>query len=262
MSVTTATRALTGTLAMALALALCTALGVFSPQSAYADEEATLTLVTKYDPNGPKSKNIDGMALSAYKVASIGDNGAYVLESAYAGAGKKAGVSDDFNATMKAKDTEKLAAAMAEIAKGETAKATATSGSDGLAKLGKLDYGVYLVVQTGQKGTAEGYKVIEPFLINVPQFGTPDGTVFKVEASIKTEPEPEKKEPEKKEPEKKEPEKKNPETPAKNSPSSTSTSSTPKTGDSMDPGAMVGITAIGLAAMLLALLAARRRRSE
>jgi len=247
MSVTTATRAFTATLAMALALALCTTLGVFSPQNAYADEEATLTLVTKYDPNGPKKKNIDGMTLSAYKVASIGDNGAYVLESAYAGAGKKAGVSDDFNVTMKAKDAEKLAAAMADISKGKKAKATAKSGTDGLAKLGKLDYGVYLIVQTGKKGAAEGYKSIEPFLINVPQFGTSDGTVFKVEASIKTEPEPEKKKSEKKEPEKTK---------------ATPTDSTPKTGDSMDLGTMVVVTAIGLAAMLAALLAARRRRSE
>ena len=251
MSVTKATRALTATLAMALALALCTAVGAFSPQSAYADEEASLTLKTVYDPSGSKQKNVDGMELSAYQVASIGDGGAYTLDSAYASAGQKAGVSADFNVNMTAADSEKLAAAMADIAKGKTAKAKATSGSDGAAKFGKLDYGVYLIVQTGKKGTAEGYETLKPFLINVPQF-TSDGTVFKVEANTKPEPTPET-----------EPDNPKPTTPTTptNKPTPTNPT-TPKTGDSLDLGTMVGITAIGLAAMLVALLAARRRRSE
>ena len=283
-----ARRMLAAALALVLALACAVAAGLFSPRQAVADDpDATLTLVVKYNADTPDEVNVDGMTLSAYKVAEYGEGNNYYLVDAYSAAGPSVGVDADFNKVISAEDANKLAVAMAEIAEAREADASATSGTDGMAAFGTLDYGVYLIVQTGAQGTAEEYDTLAPFLINVPQL-TAEEQTFDVVAYTKPEldtsgdnarpPDPEiPDEPDEPEepvepPEPDEPDEPTPDVPDKpstpdkpNTPTNkpnTPSSTTPKTGDMLQwviPAAGCGI---GVVAMLVAVIAASRLRRD
>lgn len=62
---------------------------------------------------------------------------------------------------------------------------TVTSDKKGNANFGNLPLGMYLVVQTGAKGTAEHYSTYDPFLIGIPT-DIDDEEIFNIICSPKT----------------------------------------------------------------------------
>ncbi len=177
------------------------------------------------DTKSAPATNVDGMQFTAYKVASLGSNG-------YETAADYASTKADFNKEMKAADMLSLAKKMADIAKSKKLKGiNAVSNADGEAKFGKVEQGVYLIVQTGSIGKAKNYSTLAPWLLNVPQT-TSDGYMYNVVSAPKpamvTKP----------------------------------TTPTPKTDDQTDWGLVAATTALGLVAMMVAILAARKRREH
>lgn len=210
------------TLAVLMTLAFACAVGAaLVPQAAFAqDQDATLTLVVKHEEKGTV-KSISGAEFTAYQVAQIGEGNKYELVSPFADANV------DFNGTLTAAQSTAAAKSLASTAASKKPSGKkATTDSAGQAKFGVLDMGVYLVVQTGAKDVAQKYNTMEAFLVNVPQFNGAD-TVYDVVASPKPELKPE------------------------NNP-------LPKTGDSVNWAFVAATALIGLLAMLVALLAARR----
>ena len=247
-----------------MALACVLAVAPAGAGSAYADDasqagdasvaldsdqarlDASLTLEVVHDSDSPKAQPIDGMTLAAYQVAIVNANGAYELVDDFSNA------EVDFNREMTASQANDAAAAMAKIASG-VGVAQAVTDASGIAEFGTLEWGVYLIVQTGAAGTAEGYNELAPFLINVPQFNTEVGNVFDVVSHPKPELKPEKPD----EPDK--PDKPDqPENPDKpNTPSKP-----PETGDSIQAITIAGIGIGCVAAFVIALMAFRRMRGS
>ena len=196
-----------------------------APTSTKGDPNAPTLTVFVRDTKSAPAVNIDGMQFTAYKVASLESNG-YVLDSTYAS------TKADFNKEMKADDMLKLAKNMADIAKKKKVKGTnAVSNADGEAKFGKVEQGVYLVVQYGSIGKAKNYSKLDPWMLNVPQ-KTADGFMYNVVSAPK------------------------PGTATK------PPTPTPKTGDQTNWSLVAATTALGLIAMMVAILAARKRREH
>ena len=199
----------------------------FVPQTAYAaDKDATLTLVVQHEEKGVK-RHVSGVEYTIYQVAVYGEGNQYELIDPFTG--EKV----DFNQTLTAKESIAAAKSMAKTAAAKKLKGkTAKTGADGKAAFGTLDWGVYLVVQTGATGMAEKYYTMDPFLINVPQLSGSDHT-YDVVANAKPQLKPV--------------------PPAYN---------TPKTGDKLDWSMVILAAVAGLAAMVLAIVAARKRKKN
>ncbi len=92
----------------------------------------------------------------------VSDNGIrYEYTDDFAGCTEK--LNDD---TIKKNGSEKLAAALKKFADGKGLSGTVVKlGSDGSAKFSDLKLGLYLITQ---KGSADGYTAVEPFLVSVP----------------------------------------------------------------------------------------------
>ena len=223
-------RCIAAGIAMLLALACaCLTGSAFNPQTAYAaDQDASLTVVVKHEEKGAVH-NISGVEFTAYRVACLNDGNAYELVEPFTGANV------DFNNNMTAAQSIAAAKSMASTAASKKpAGKKATTDTRGNANFGALDMGVYLVVQTGAQGMAQKYTTMPAFLINVPQFEDGKAT-FDVVAQAKPELKPVQ--------------------PAPKKPS-------PKTGDSLDWNFIWLAAAIGFLAMMMALMAARKRRNE
>lgn len=179
-------------LALACVFASLAAMGTTPQQALALDQDATLTLVAQYEEEDGSITNIDGMELTAYQVAKVAANGAYEPVAPFDT------VEADFNGQMTASQMLEAASKMADVASQNDVKGTkAVADSDGNAKFGVLDPGIYLVMQTGADDTALDFYELAPFVINVPQFnvkqtaedGTEtEGTVFNVTAIAKPEP--------------------------------------------------------------------------
>ena len=204
--------------------AVCFACMTAMPQTALAaGKDPTLTVVVKHEEKGV-NRNISGAEFTIYQVAKIGEGNRYELIDPFTN--EKV----DFNGTMTAAQMNAAAQSMAKTASAKKLKGKkATTDSTAKAKFGKLDMGVYLVVQTGAKDTATKYKTMAPFLVNVPQFNG-GKTTYDVVASPKPEPLPEE--------------------PKKN----------PQTGDTLDWNMVIMAAVLGMGAMMLAIFAARKRR--
>lgn len=198
-----------------------------------APADATLTLVMQYEADG-KDELVDGVEATLYKVASLDDAvNHYVLLDQYESLGV------DFNKGLDASQMQEAAKkAQAIASNGDKAAAVATSGKDGKAAFGTLEYGVYLAVQTGAIDTAKAYRDFEPFLISVPRV-TEDGVEFDVVAQPKLTPGDAPK----------------PEEPPVTPPTP---STSPKTGDVMNPQAVVACV-VGGGVLVLAGLMLRKR---
>lgn len=148
----------------------------FAPARVALAQDATLTLKMEYQ-SGEKTLAIDGVKATAYRVATLDDAiNRYELLPEFESLGV------DFNLGLSVDEMESAAEKAASIVRAGGVEGTsATSGSDGIASFGALPYGVYVVVQTGATGGAEGYEDFQPFLISVPQL-TEDDIVFDVVA--------------------------------------------------------------------------------
>lgn len=261
-------------LSCAVACLLC-ALAVSLPQGALADESGaesttagqaspSLTLKVSHEEDG-EVLDIDGCEFTLYQVADLGPGNAYRTLPAFSP------VDVDFNRNLTAAEAKAAADAMAAIAKSPTAKAT--TDDDGVVKYENLDKGVYLVVQTARKDTAEMFLLMPPFLINVPQYV--DGQeILDVVATPKPEFDPEWHEGGDDPPSPGNPgeststSSKSSSTTHSSSKSSSTTHSTthttsrtnPRTGDEVDPFAVALCALVGVGAMFLAIHAARKRR--
>lgn len=224
--------------AMAALLAAC-AITCFSAAvtpdvASAAEEDATLTLLVNYEDKGKVDK-ISGAEFTVYQVASIDASNRYALIPPFDS------VDVDLNANLSASQAKSAAKSMEKIVDAQSLKGiAATSDDNGKASFGVLDQGVYLVVQTAAKGTAQKYNTMPSFLINVPQFVGGEAT-YNVVAQPKAEPKPEVK-------------------PTPPSPSNPPQKTSPKTGDDLDWGFVTLFAVAGMTAMVLALFAARKRK--
>lgn len=168
--------------AMALcAVVLCMCMQVVPASASQADtsvgtDNPATFCVVAVDGEGPDAARVKGMEFAAYKVAKMGASGGYqVLETFSA-------VDANYDDEMSVAEMKALAQKLAAIVSNVEPDAKAVTDDEGRAELGQLDYGVYLVVQTGATGDAVGYTTSDPYLINVPQFNA-DGTItYDVEA--------------------------------------------------------------------------------
>jgi hypothetical protein len=119
---------------------------------------------------------VPGGELSLYKVADVRvDNGfKFVYTDDFASAG-----------TAITEDTKldgELAKTYAGIAKDKTPLKIVTVGSGGVAEFTELEPGLYLIVQ---KTAADGYSVIDPFLVTIPLKNADGSYVYDVDATPK-----------------------------------------------------------------------------
>ena len=165
---------LVGSVVLALALALVTAL------PAYAAQDASLLLTMQYTSKGV-TKPISGVKATAYQVASLDENiNFYTLQPEFTS------LDVDFNKGLDAETATKAANTAMQIVEKNKLKGTeSTSIANGSLPFGQLPYGVYLVMQTGATGTAEQYNNFTPFLISVPQL-TANDIVYDVQVMPKT----------------------------------------------------------------------------
>lgn len=151
---------------------------------AFAVENGSLTLVMRHESGG-KTSYVSGTTATAYLVADLDEAvNFYTLRDEFAS------LDVNFNDGMDAETMGIVATKAADIvsAKGISG-VSATSGANGTISFGMLPKGVYLVVQTGTKGVAQGYTQLTPFLISVPEV-TEDDVVFDVTAYPKIAPIP------------------------------------------------------------------------
>ena len=164
-------------LATTLCMQLCLSRG-FATDASTIDkdkEQATLSVVS-VDGEGAEAKPVAGMEFAAYEVARIGENGGYKVLEPFAS------VTANYDSDMTVSDMKKLAKSLEEIASNHEPNAKAITNSDGVAELGKLENGVYLVVQTNAQGDAVAYTTSDPYLVNVPQFESDGKVTYSVTA--------------------------------------------------------------------------------
>ncbi len=152
------------------------AAGILSPRQAFADEDATFTVLVQHG-EGDEARNIDGMTLEIYEVARLGDAG-YEMLPAY----ESVQVGDEpvnFNEQMSAKNAAAVAKELAGLVADQQPNGTQTTDANGTASFGQVEGGVYLIVQVGAEGTATEYTTLDPTLANVPQM-TEDEVIYDV----------------------------------------------------------------------------------
>lgn len=108
---------------------------------------------------------IDGVEFTAYRIAGVSvENGVarYSLLDPF----KESGVDFEQMTASESNDAaQKLALVVAE---NSIVGKSAISNQQGVAELHDMDLGMYLLVQTGSKGSAETYNKYSPFLAMVP----------------------------------------------------------------------------------------------
>lgn len=165
-------------LATMVVIAVVMTCACLSPTHVFASEASvgdggqgtsTLSVIAK-EGEDAGAKPVAGMEFAAYEVARIGENGGYQV------LGPFASVDVEFDGEMTTAEMKGLASRLAEIAAKLDPDAKATTSSEGIANLGRLEYGIYLVVQTNAEGDASAYTTSDPYLINVPQPNV-DGTI-------------------------------------------------------------------------------------
>lgn len=128
------------------------------------DEKGTLTIATKY-VDEDKSKDINGLELTAYKVAELtvkGGDPRYHLTEDF----KDLDINFD---GMTAEQSIDAAGMLFKVIYDNKLEGIKAVSKDGYASFGEVDHGMYLVVQTGASSEAVNYTAIEPYLIMAPQ---------------------------------------------------------------------------------------------
>ena len=229
---------------------VCALAGPLAPAGA-APIDATLTMEMFYATGG-QTLMIPGITATVYQVASLNDGiNHYTLLDEFAS------LEANFDLELDATQMDEYAQQAAAIVEESGVQGTsATSGDDGLASFGSLPWGIYLVVQTGATGEAEGYKKFDPFLVAVPQV-LEEEVVYdvvcypKLLPTGKIPPNPEEPE-EPKKPTPDEPTKpKNPSSTSSGGSSSSSRSSLARTGDDSNPAVLFALTFAGAAFLLV-----------
>lgn len=116
---------------------------------------------------------IDGATLSLYKAADMETDGTCTVSPQFAGVSELNSVLEKRSSGTEVKAEELEAAAEAASARIDEANIpgvdTKTTGSDGTATFSISDYGIYLVRETAQSGTAAHYTNMAPVLTDVPK---------------------------------------------------------------------------------------------
>ena len=147
-----------------LFLALSMLVVVACPGTAEAAESSTLTIMLTHTHEG-KTTLIEGVTAEAYQVAKADDRlQSFELMPSFTSLGID--FEEDYQAEVMWLFAKQAAAI---VQKDGTTGISRTSGEDGALHFGSLEYGVYLVRETGATGVAAAYREFDPFLISVPQ---------------------------------------------------------------------------------------------
>lgn len=124
----------------------------------------TLEIETKYVDEGTVTL-ISGIELSIYQVASLSVNqgeAKYALTEEFADSGV------EFS-EMTADESMAAAGKFADMVKEKNISGRTVVSENGTADFGAVEHGIYLVCQTGKKGTANEYTELKPYLVMTPQ---------------------------------------------------------------------------------------------
>lgn len=157
---------------MVLALALSSALAV---EIIDLERTGELSVTIKSSKTG---ETVSGGTLELFKVADIKIDNGYAFDNGTTDfAGFDLAIEEDADLTAD------LAEALAQYAEKRGLTGTElTVGDDGLAVAPDLSLGLYLVVQ---REAADGYSVINPFLVSIPQRGEDGSYVYTIDATPK-----------------------------------------------------------------------------
>lgn len=153
-------------LALILLLAVCFWTQPACAQEAPSGKPASLTVHFAYADKGTETP-IEGAQFQIFQVGVFDETVHYVKADRFAGVSVP-----DFEELKTAAQLQDAAKRFAEAAKKQEADGVKQTDAKGDAVFSGIDekgYGIYLVVQSGRSGKAEGYTVAEPFLINVPE---------------------------------------------------------------------------------------------
>ena len=128
----------------------------------FENRKASMTITCDYYDED-KTTHIDGVTFEIYRVSDVTNTFgsiSYVLLDKY----KHLNISFD---GMTASESNEYAKSLAQETNGADSK-KGTTDSTGKAYFSDLDFGIYLVKQTGRVGTALNYTYYEPFLVIVP----------------------------------------------------------------------------------------------